>query len=80
MVDCVIVTVVYKSHKFDMEIPANTPIETIKPNLIAALQSKGISPGGSFSLTCNGRALRPEDTLLQSGVWDGSYLELQNRY
>lgn len=79
MVDHVIVTVIYKSHKFDMEIPANTSIEKIMPNLTAALQLKGVSLCGSLILTCNGQTLKPTDTLLQSGVWDGCYLELQDR-
>lgn len=79
MVDHIIVTVMYKSRQFDMEIPANTLIEKIMPNLIAALQSKGVPLYGSFVLTCNGQTLKPTDTLLQSGVWDGCYLELQDR-
>ena len=79
MVDHVIVTVIYKTSKFDMEIPANTSIEKIIPNLIAAFQSKGISIKEPVALACNGRVLKPIDTLLQSGVWDGCYLELQDR-
>ncbi len=79
MVDHVIVTVVYKTCRFDMELPANTPIEKIKPNLISALQWKGVSLNKSLDLTCGGRVLKPADTLLQSGVWDGCYLELQDR-
>lgn len=79
MVDHVIVTVMYKACKFDMEIPANTPIEKIMPNLFSALQSKGISIKKSLDLAYSGRTLKPTDTLLQSGVWDGCYLELQDR-
>lgn len=79
MVDHVIVTVIYKTRKFDIEIPANTLIEKIIPSLISALQSKGISVNKPLDLVCNGRTLKPTDTLLQSGVWDGCYLEIQNR-
>ena len=79
MVDHVIVTVMYKSREFDMEIPANITIEKIMPNLVAAFQAKGTSTYGSLFMTCNGQTLKPTDTLLQSGVWDGCYLELQDR-
>lgn len=79
MVDDVIVTVVYRSYQFDMEIPANTSVEKIMPGLRAALQSKGISLGDSFILTCRGRTLAPSDTLFRAGVWDGSYLEVHDR-
>lgn len=79
MVNHVIVTVMYKASKFDMEIPANIAVEKIMPNLVAAFQAKGTSTYSSLVMTCNGQTLKPTDTLLQSGVWDGCYLELQDR-
>lgn len=79
MIDRVIVTAIYRKQKFDMELPANVSVEKLTPSLLLALQTKGFFPTSSINLLSNGKVLRAKDTLLQSGVWDGSYLELLDR-
>lgn len=79
MIDKVIVTVAYRNRQFDMEFPANVPLRKIKPALSLALQTKGFVMDRTFDLIWNGQLLKSTDTLLQSGVWDGCCLELQDR-
>lgn len=79
MIDNVIVTVAYRDQRFDMELPANVPVEKIGPALAAALQAKGLFPAGPLDLACGGQTLRGSDTFLRSGVWDGSCLELRDK-
>lgn len=76
MVDKVVVTLTYGNREFDMEFPAKAPVEQIKPLLIQALQYKGVLLAEPFHLVCNGYVLKNSDTFLESGVWDGCYLEL----
>ena len=76
MVDKVIVTVVYGTCKFEMEFPAQVPVDKIKPLLIRAFQAKGILIAEPFHFICNEYVLRNSDTFLESGVWDGCYLKV----
>lgn len=79
MIDNVIVTVIYRDQRFDMELPANVPAERLRPALAAALQTKGFFPTDPLELVCNGQTLKDADTFLRSGVWDGCCLELRDR-
>lgn len=76
MIDKVIVTMIYSAREFDMELPANTKIEQIKPAIVAALRRKGIHLPETFQLAGSRRPLEESATLLESGIWDGSYLEI----
>lgn len=78
MVKYVILTVIYRKQQFDMELPADVPIKRLLPSLITALQSKGFIVPASVELLGNGRRLDASETLLDAGVWDGSYLELKD--
>lgn len=78
MLDKVLVTVVCKERRFDMEIPANVPVERLSPTLTLALQSKGIAFHGTVGLFSSGQLLSSADTLFQCGIWDGSCLELRD--
>lgn len=76
MIDNVVVTLTYGNREFDMEFPAKTSVEKLKPLIIQALQYKGVLLAEPFHLVCNGYVLKPSDTFLECGVWDGCYLEL----
>ncbi|EOS35202.1 hypothetical protein C808_04981 [Lachnospiraceae bacterium M18-1] len=76
MTDKVIVTMIYSDREFDMELPANTKIEQIKPAIAAALRCKGIHLPETFQLAGSRRLLEESATLLENGIWDGSYLKI----
>lgn len=76
MINKIIVTCVYSNQEFDMELPANTELEQIKPAIAEALSQKGIYLSAPFRLVSNGHPLKETDTLFRSGVWDGSYLDV----
>lgn len=76
MVDKVIVTLVCQDMEFDMEFPAKVQLGHLKPIIALALESRGLYLSDSFQLRSRGGQLKETDTLLEAGVWDGSYLEV----
>lgn len=76
MLDKVLITLVCRDREFDMELPATTELGQIKPAIAEALQQKGVYLSATFQLVSNGYSLKETDTLFQSGIWDGSYLNI----
>lgn len=72
----VIVTLVCRGREHDVELPADVKLGQLKPYIALALERKGLHPPESFRLSGNGRELCEEETLLEAGIWDGSYLEV----
>lgn len=75
MVDNLIVTLLCQDMEFDMEFPAKVQLGQLKPVIALALESKGLHLPDDFRIRSGGELLRETDTLLEAGVWDGSYLE-----
>lgn len=75
MVDKVIVTLVCQGMEFDMEFPAKVTLGQLKPVIALALESRGLHLPDAFRLRSGEEQLKETDTLLEAGVWDGSYLE-----
>ncbi|MBR5509743.1 MAG: EsaB/YukD family protein [Lachnospiraceae bacterium] len=76
MVDKVIVSLVCEEQVFDMEIPADVKVERLLPVIAEAVKMKGIQLEETSRLIGNGRMLEDADTLLEAGIWDGSYLKV----
>ena len=80
LLERVIVTVAHQKSGFcfDMELPANAPVHQITPSLLAALEKHGYTHRSSrrIYLSYKGVALNEDDTLEGVGVWDGSYLTI----
>lgn len=72
----VIVTLVCRGREYDVELPADVKLGRLKPCIALALEHKGLHPPEGFRLSGNGRGLEEEETLLEAGIWDGSYLEV----
>lgn len=75
MVDKVIVTLVCQGMEFDMEFPAKAELGQLKPVIALALESRRLYLPEAFRIRSRGEQLKETDTLLEAGVWDGSYLE-----
>lgn len=76
MVGKVIVTLVCQDMEFDMEFPAKVQMGHLKPVIALALESRGLHLSNAFQIRSRGEQLKETDTLLEAGVWDGSYLEV----
>ena len=77
MVSKVIVTVLYERNEFDMEFPANVNIKRLRPLIIKAFLYKGWYLKEEFKVLNNSSVLKDSDTLLDAGIWDGSYIVVE---
>lgn len=76
MIENVIVTLRCLEREFDVELPAGVKIGKLKPAIFEAMRRRGICLENGFLLESNGYSLKETDTLLEAGVWDGSYLNI----
>lgn len=76
MVKKVIVTLVCQDREYDVEFPADVQLEQMRKSVALALECKGLHLPEGFRFWSNGKQLDETDTLLEAGVWDGSYLEV----
>lgn len=64
----------HDSQAWDIEIPVETPVETLLREISLAL---GWNDACELYAEPPGRVLAPGETLLQAGVWDGARLTFQ---
>ena len=76
MIENVLVTLRCQGREFDMELSANIEAGQLKPAVSEAMRRKGICLDRGFIFESNGHPLKETDTLLEAGVWDGSYLSI----
>ena len=76
MIENVIVTLICSKREYDMELPANVKIVHLRPLICEAMLQKGIVIPEGFSLSSNGSLLDDSDTLIELGIWDGSYISI----
>lgn len=68
---------------YDMEMPCHIPAQTLAEHICQTLDLyTGGSTGSSrtgLRLYCRrlGRALAPQETLEQAGVWNGDHIDMQ---
>ena len=80
----VIVTVRLRpsGRELDMELPAFMPVRELEDRLLETLREMDPLHYGRMarvSFRWNDRALEPESTLAQAGIWDGSVLDAAMR-
>lgn len=76
MIENVLVTLRCLEREFDMELPADMETWKLKQAVSEAMRYKGICLDDGFMFESNGHPLKETDTLLEAGVWDGSYLNI----
>ncbi len=76
MIQTVIITLAYREQEFDMELPAHTAVSQLKTVLAKALTYRGLHLPADFGLEEKGVLLKDTDTLYESGIWDGSCLNI----
>lgn len=82
MEDKVIVTIVetVKGWEMDIEISSRIAMKELEPLLLEMLQNKYPSlfhGWKSISIFYKGYIIKPEETLEELGIWDGSRLEIK---
>lgn len=82
-VDKIITTVVLsKRASIDMELPVFLPIGELKPKILETVKviySDEWNEIFEINLKFMGRSLDDNTSLAASGVWDGSFLEVERR-
>ncbi len=82
-VDKIITTVVLsKRASIDMELPVFLPIGELKPKILETVKVIYSDEWNEFfeiNLKFMGRSLDNNTSLAASGVWDGSFLEVERR-
>ncbi len=76
MIKNVLVTLRCLEREFDMELSADIEVRQLKQAVSEAMRYKGICLDDDFIFESNGHPLKETDTLLEAGVWDGSYLNI----
>lgn len=82
--DDIIVTLLFSDgyEPVDLEIPAKLQIDELEDKILESLIEMDFERFGGvkkINLSCGGKALEPDKTLEEYGIWDGSKLTVSER-
>ena len=82
--DDIIVTLAFSDdyEPVDLEIPTKLRVDDLEEKILESLIEMDYERFGSvkkINLNCGGKALEPDKTLEEYGIWDGSRLTVSER-